>query len=104
MERKDFNEYYRQEFFYSLKKTLDDRPADQMDSIRHEIQDSSRRICENNQAPELTSVFCDWDSLWIDELEDGRYGMDFGRNETIGSEGEVCRFCFSGRLKGGQKT
>ncbi|MBE9103012.1 hypothetical protein IQ267_26560 [filamentous cyanobacterium LEGE 07170] len=35
------------------------------------------------------------DSLWIDELEQPRYGLRFGRPTTLTQGNDMCRFQFT---------
>lgn len=47
-----------------------------------------------NLRPELTRLFCEWDILWIDEIERQNNGIRFERPSTIGWGGSCCRFEF----------
>lgn len=44
--------------------------------------------------PELTKVFCEWDSLWADEINKQNCGIRFKRPTTIANKNEDCRFEF----------
>jgi L-2-amino-thiazoline-4-carboxylic acid hydrolase len=44
--------------------------------------------------PELTTVFCDWDSSWIGAIDPARHGVRFERPTTLGYGGDCCRFQF----------
>jgi hypothetical protein len=47
-----------------------------------------------NGAPELTPVFCEWDSIWTEEIVPARHGIRFDRPTTLGYGGDMCRFQF----------
>ena len=49
-------------------------------------------------APELTSIFCALDSMWIDELHQPKYGVRFERPTTLAGGDDACRFQFSRKL------
>jgi len=49
-------------------------------------------------APELTSIFCALDSIWIDELHQPKYGVRFERPTTLAGGDDACRFQFSRKL------
>lgn len=46
-----------------------------------------------NEAPQLTPVFCAFDHNWIEALEPG-HGINFQRPTTLGWGHEACRFWF----------
>jgi hypothetical protein len=47
-----------------------------------------------NGAPELTPVFCEWDSIWAEEIDPTQHGLRFDRPTTLGYGGGMCRFQF----------
>ena len=48
-----------------------------------------------NKKPELTSIFCAWDSLWSEEINRNRScGIRFERPSTLGIDQKDCRFEF----------
>jgi hypothetical protein len=47
-----------------------------------------------NGAPELTPIFCDWDTCWTDAIDPARHGLRFERPTTLGYGGDKCRFYF----------
>lgn len=47
-----------------------------------------------NGKPELTKIFCHWDSLWADEINKQNCGIRFERLTTIANKNEDCRFEF----------
>jgi hypothetical protein len=49
---------------------------------------------EVNGAPELTPIFCDWDTCWADAIDPARHGLRFERPSTLGYGGDRCRFYF----------
>ncbi len=49
---------------------------------------------KRNGIPELTKVFCEWDSLWADEINRQKCGIRFERPTTIANNDEDCRFEF----------
>lgn len=48
-------------------------------------------------APELTSIFCALDLVWIDELHQPKYQVRFERPTTLAKGDDACRFQFSRR-------
>ncbi len=46
-------------------------------------------------APELTSVFCTLDSVWIQQLHQPQYKVRFERPTTLALGDDACRFQFS---------
>ncbi len=44
--------------------------------------------------PELTKIFCEWDSLWSDEINRFRCGIRFDRPKTIANQDKECLFEF----------
>jgi hypothetical protein len=46
-------------------------------------------------APELTTIFCILDSVWIDELHKPSYKIRFERPTTLARGDDACRFQFS---------
>jgi hypothetical protein len=46
-------------------------------------------------APELTSIFCTLDSVWIKELHQPKYRVRFERPTTLARGDDACRFQFS---------
>lgn len=52
-----------------------------------------------NGAPELTPIFCDWDTCWADAIDPARHGLRFERPTTLGYGGDRCRFYFFRVLK-----
>ena len=48
-----------------------------------------------NGVPEMTLICCTTDSLWIDELEQPRYGIRFDRPTTLAQGDDMCRFQFT---------
>jgi hypothetical protein len=46
-------------------------------------------------APELTSIFCTLDAIWIDELHQPQYNVRFERPSTLARGDDACRFEFS---------
>jgi hypothetical protein len=54
-----------------------------------------------HDAPELTRIFCDWDSAWIGAIDPARHGVSFERPTTLGYGGDRCRFQFR-RLERGR--
>jgi hypothetical protein len=46
-------------------------------------------------APELTSLFCDLDTIWAEELENPKYGVCFARPTTLAAGDDACRFQFA---------
>jgi hypothetical protein len=70
------------------------------------VQDSTRSFTHINKclfndffrahgAPELTSIFCTLDSVWIDELHRPPYRVRFERPTTLARGNDACRFEFS---------
>src|SRR5262249_14865478 len=47
-----------------------------------------------NGAPEMTTVFCEWDNIWAEEIVPARHGLRFDRPTTLGYGGDMCRFQF----------
>jgi hypothetical protein len=47
-----------------------------------------------NGAPELTPIFCDWDTCWADAIDPARHCLRFERLTTLGYGGDRCRFYF----------
>ncbi len=52
------------------------------------------------QIPDLTRVFCRWDSNWIDPIDPDKHGIFFERPTTLGYGGEECQFRFTRVEKG----
>jgi hypothetical protein len=48
-------------------------------------------------APELTSLFCVWDSIWSDALNASSYNATFDRPQTMAEGADHCRFRFTKR-------
>jgi hypothetical protein len=48
-----------------------------------------------NGAPEVTSVLCAVDHVWVDELSKPRYGVRFERPTTLAKGDDACRFQFT---------
>jgi hypothetical protein len=44
--------------------------------------------------PELTWVFCDWDSLWVGEISSEHHAVKFSRPTTLSAGDNNCRFQF----------
>ncbi len=44
--------------------------------------------------PELTKVFCEWDTLWSNEINRAGKGVRFARPTTIAGNAQECRFEF----------
>jgi hypothetical protein len=44
--------------------------------------------------PELTSLFCAFDTNWIDAIDPDRHGVRFSRPTTLGHGGRMCPFHF----------
>ena len=70
------------------------------------VQDTTRSFTHINKclfndffrahgAPELTSVFCTLDSVWIEELHQPQYKVRFERPTTLARGDDACRFQFS---------
>lgn len=49
---------------------------------------------KRNGVPELTKIFCEWDSLWADEINKQNCGIHFKRPTTIADNNDDCRFEF----------
>ncbi len=49
---------------------------------------------KRNGIPELTKIFCEWDSLWADEINKQNCGVRFERPTTLANNDEDCRFEF----------
>lgn len=48
-----------------------------------------------NGAPELTAVFCDFDTNWAEVIDPKRHGLKFERPGTLGYGQKKCQFQFS---------
>jgi hypothetical protein len=48
-----------------------------------------------NGAPEVTSIFCALDNVWVDSLHETRYGVRFERPTNLAQGADACRFQFS---------
>ncbi len=48
-----------------------------------------------NGAPEITSVLCAVDHVWVDELSKPEYGVRFERPTTLARGDDACRFQFT---------
>ena len=70
------------------------------------VQDTDRSFTHINKcffndffrqhgAPELTSIFCALDSLWIGELHQPKYRVRFERPTTLARGDDACRFQFT---------
>ncbi len=53
------------------------------------------KLLTANHAPELMPIFCDFDTLWMKAIKPEKHGFKFERPETIGTNGEVCKFYFT---------
>lgn len=47
-----------------------------------------------NGTPELTPIFCDFDTNWINAIDPSRHYLCFGRDTTLGYGGTLCPFHF----------
>jgi hypothetical protein len=45
-------------------------------------------------APELTTIFCEFDASWIGAIDPARHGLSFERATTLGRGGALCPFHF----------
>ncbi|MGH3145253.1 MAG: L-2-amino-thiazoline-4-carboxylic acid hydrolase [Rubrobacter sp.] len=52
------------------------------------------RFFATNKALELMSVFCEWDTSWMDAVDPGGHGFRSERPTTLGYGGDACRFWF----------
>lgn len=48
-----------------------------------------------NGSPEVTSIFCALDSVWVEALHDGDYEVRFARPTMLSQGADACRFQFS---------
>lgn len=53
------------------------------------------RYFSDHGAPELTQIFCAWDSAWADELAKPKYGVVFERPTRLSAGDDYCRFQFT---------
>lgn len=54
-----------------------------------------------NGAPELTPIFCEFDTNWIEAINPARHRVQFSRATTLGNGGPLCPFHFF-RLPAGE--
>jgi hypothetical protein len=47
-----------------------------------------------NGAPELTPIFCEFDTNWIEAIDPARHALQFSRATTLGNGGPLCPFHF----------
>lgn len=47
-----------------------------------------------NGVPQLTSIFCSYDFIWMDIFKNGEFGFTVQRPSTFGEGGDKCRFQF----------
>jgi len=52
------------------------------------------QYAQENSAPELMQILCEWDWLWANAIEPARHGFSFELPTTLGYGGDMCRFCF----------
>jgi len=52
-------------------------------------------VCKAHAAPELASLFCALDGVWIEELHKAQYEAHFERPTTLAAGDDRCRFQFS---------
>jgi hypothetical protein len=49
---------------------------------------------QEQNAPQLTPIFCAFDHNWIEAITPERHGINFQRPTTLGWGGDACRFWF----------
>lgn len=85
----------REASFYGQAFTFDRAYDDDfafLDNITHCFY---HRFFAANDAPELTPIFCDWDTnSWAEAIDPARHGFHFTRPTTLGYGGDCCRFWF----------
>jgi len=61
------------------------------------------RFFVTNGAPELTPIFCEFDTNWIEAINPARHRVQFSRATTLGNGGPLCPFHFF-RLPAGENA
>ena len=49
---------------------------------------------DTHNVPRLTSIFCSYDSIWMDHFKDGKFGFTVQRPTAMGEGDDICRFRF----------
>lgn len=84
----------REQYFFGSTFTFEREQDDEQAYLLNVTNCFYHNFFAKNKVPELTPIFCEFDNIWIENIDSKKHNFHFERTTTIGFGGKLCPFHF----------
>jgi hypothetical protein len=84
----------REQYFFGSTFTFEREQDDEQAYLLNVTNCFYHNFFSINNVPELTAIFCEFDNIWIENIDSKKHDFYFERKTTIGLGGKTCPFHF----------